>query len=170
MYQKISFFFLSDLLEGGDEIRSLSMQFCDEILPPPNRHLFLNLKWWWAGATCFETDWPHYRPSTGGASSPGGSSFPEGSIMPRGRSMVRGEQHAQGEQLSQGEKHTKGGAACPGWAALKDHLSVKSKMSFCLPFNSKMTPLIIDSVSLCCLHFNKVRSCWLFPTICRVVF
>ncbi len=43
--KKIIFFLLSVLLEGGDEIRSLTMQFCDEILPPPqNRHLFLNLK------------------------------------------------------------------------------------------------------------------------------
>jgi hypothetical protein len=32
--KKNIFFLLSVLLEGGDEIRSLSMQFCDEILPP----------------------------------------------------------------------------------------------------------------------------------------
>ncbi len=40
MYKKINFFCSSVLLEGGDEIRSLSKPFCDEILPPPNRHPF----------------------------------------------------------------------------------------------------------------------------------
>ncbi len=106
------------------------MQFCDKILPPDTRHLFLNLKWWWAGATCFEADWPNYRPSTGGVSSPGGSSIPSR------------DQHAQGEQLAQGEKHSKGGAACPGRAAtktqLQQYLSVKSKIIFCLALNLKI--------------------------------
>jgi hypothetical protein len=44
MYKKNIFFFLSVLLEGGDEIRSLSMQFCDEILPPPQTVTFFELK------------------------------------------------------------------------------------------------------------------------------
>ncbi len=34
MSKKISFFCLTVLLEGGDEIRSLSLGFCDEIKHP----------------------------------------------------------------------------------------------------------------------------------------
>ncbi len=43
MYKKNIFSLLSVLLEGGDEIRSLSMQFCDEILPPQTVTFFWTL-------------------------------------------------------------------------------------------------------------------------------
>jgi hypothetical protein len=34
MYKKLTFFWLTVLLEGGDVIRSLSLGFCDEIKHP----------------------------------------------------------------------------------------------------------------------------------------
>ncbi len=34
MYKKLTFFCLTVLLEGGDEIRSFSLVFCDEIKYP----------------------------------------------------------------------------------------------------------------------------------------
>ncbi len=138
--KKNIFFLLSALLEGGDEIRSLSMQLCDEILPPQTV-TFFELKMMMSRSYLIWSRLAYLR-TFRQAASPGDSSIP------------RRDQHAQGEQLAQ------------RWAAIKNqlqqHLSVKSKISFCLALNSKMTPLIIDTVSLCCPHTNKVRSCRLF--------
>jgi hypothetical protein len=42
MSKKLTFFFLTVLLEGGDEIRSLSLGVCDEIKHPQTVTF-----WWW---------------------------------------------------------------------------------------------------------------------------
>jgi hypothetical protein len=47
MYKKITFSCFTVLLEGGDEIRSLSMVFCDEIKHPQTVTFLLqiNIEW-----------------------------------------------------------------------------------------------------------------------------
>ncbi len=44
MYKKFTFFCFTALLEGGDEIRSLSMVFCDEIKHPQTVTFLLQIK------------------------------------------------------------------------------------------------------------------------------
>ncbi len=44
MYKKFTFFCFTALLEGGEEIRSLSMVFCDEIKHPQTVTFLLQIK------------------------------------------------------------------------------------------------------------------------------
>ncbi len=80
------------------------MQFCDEILPPPNRHLFLNLNYEEQELPALKQIGPTTNLPQGEHQAQGATAFPEGismpreSSLPRGRSILRGEQHAQGEQ------------------------------------------------------------------------
>ena len=127
--KNIKFFCFSVLLEGGDEIRSLSMLICDEILPPPNRHLFWKSKMMMSKSYLLWSDWPNWRP-TGGAASPGGSR------MPRRDKHARGEQHAQnwpactgGSSMPRIDQDAPVGAACPEGNSMSRESSMPRRSS-----------------------------------------
>ena len=80
---------------GGDEIRILSMIFCDEIIPPKTVTFFQNLNDDLQEQPALKQISLYQRPSTWGAARPGGSSIP------------RREQHMQGSSIPR-ELHSRG--------------------------------------------------------------